>query len=304
MQLIHSKAQFDLVNIESVFAAIELGKLMNVNFNLNVDLDTISDSVNFLIYKTIELKTKFYVVDLKLVIPHPYDNFLKLVKNYVAKSGYSDIAIITFNYDVALDCALELNNFNCSYGLPTYLASPSVALLKLHGSINWGICPKCESIIPWPMHEYLGTFKSQWSYIDTKGKPIIISPGSNISYIQCRRCNCKVANRPFIVPPTWNKTQYHSKISEVWSQAANHLSEAENIFIIGYSLPDTDYFFHYLYALGTMGKSRLKEFWVCNPDSQVDKKFQGILGQQARDRYRFLDEKFDMAINIIRQTLI
>jgi hypothetical protein len=38
----------------------------------------------------------------------------------------------------------------------------------------------------------------------------------------------------------------------VWRTAAQHLSEAEHIFIIGYSLPETDQFFRYLYGLGTV----------------------------------------------------
>jgi hypothetical protein len=66
-------------------------------------------------------------------------------------------------------------------------------------------------------------------------------------------CGKPALNDPVIVPPTWNKTQYHKEIGGVWTEAAKHLSEAENIFIIGYSLPDTDQFFRYLYSLGTVG---------------------------------------------------
>jgi hypothetical protein len=37
----------------------------------------------------------------------------------------------------------------------------------------------------------------------------------------------------------------HTGLSSVWRAAATHLAEAENVFIIGYSLPDTDEFFRY-----------------------------------------------------------
>ena len=54
-----------------------------------------------------------------------------------------------------------------------------------------------------------------------------------------------------IVPPTWNKTEYHSNLSHVWHEAAVELGSARNIYVFGYSLPETDSFFRYLFALGT-----------------------------------------------------
>ena len=43
---------------------------------------------------------------------------------------------------------------------------------------------------------------------------------------------------------------------------ATVLSEAENIFVCGYSLPATDAFFHLLFALGSVGNTRLRNFVV------------------------------------------
>jgi hypothetical protein len=54
----------------------------------------------------------------------------------------------------------------------------------------------------------------------------------------------------------------------VWQRAAQHLSEAETIFILDHSLPIIDQIFHLLYALGTIGATRFKRLWVFDPDPQ------------------------------------
>ena len=57
-----------------------------------------------------------------------------------------------------------------------------------------------------------------------------------------------------------------SGFENMWAHAATQLAEAENIIVIGYSLPKTDQFFPILYALGTVSKSILKRFSVFDPD--------------------------------------
>ena len=91
----------------------------------------------------------------------------------------------------------------------------------------------------------------------------------------------------------------------VWQRAAQHLSEAENIFLLGYSLPITDQFFHLLYALGTIGATRLKRLWVFDPDSQgqVKPRYEQMLGQSAEHRFNVRRAVFGDAIRIIREEL-
>ena len=74
---------------------------------------------------------------------------------------------------------------------------------------------------------------------------------------------------PDVVPPTWNKSQYHGELESVWKAAARGLSTAENIIVCGYSLPESDQFFRYLYALGTVGELRLKNLGVFDPNEEV-----------------------------------
>lgn len=109
---------------------------------------------------------------------------------------------------------------------------------------------------------------------------------------------------PFIVPPTWDKTQYHRQISRVWRRAAQELKSAENIFVSGYSLPSSDAFFKYLYALGTVGSGLIRRFWVFDPDEAVNGRFKTLLGRSVLDRYSFFGLIFRDAISHIRKEFL
>src|SRR5258706_11739933 len=51
-------------------------------------------------------------------------------------------------------------------------------------------------------------------------------------YTTLFRSLVEVEPEPVIVPPSWNKSDYHQTLSNVWAAAATDLSEAEYIFII------------------------------------------------------------------------
>lgn len=59
-----------------------------------------------------------------------------------------------------------------------------------------------------------------------------------------------------------NKEGYCGQLQSVWARAAKELSEALEIYVVGYSYPRSDAFFRYLYALGTVGGPVLRKFWV------------------------------------------
>jgi hypothetical protein len=111
-----------------------------------------------------------------------------------------------------------------------------------------------------------------------------------------------VQEYPVIVPPSWNKADYHSALTNVWAAAARHLSEAEQIFILGYSLPETDSFFRHLYALGSVGSKPLRRIAVFNPDSTglTNSRFEALLGPGARARYEYHALQFNYAIGHIQ----
>ena len=193
--------------------------------------------------------------------------------------------VITFNYDLVLDDALRSLSIEPDYCLPPDIiegprqtADPrTVRLLKLHGSLNWGICVGCKdriTIAP-PL---LGKF----SVDDWNG---------------CERCN-KSSLQTLLVPPTWDKSEYRKIMSPVWTQAVKEIRSATRICIIGYSVPDTDTFFKYLLALGLAKNDRLERFLVVDLDrnqesddaltssyrASVLAKYNSLLDEDFRDR--------------------
>lgn len=59
--------------------------------------------------------------------------------------------VITFNYDLIVDNAMQRFGYEPDYALETPIRSNRrIQLLKLHGSTNWGICGNCRrpTILP------------------------------------------------------------------------------------------------------------------------------------------------------------
>ncbi|MCL5772596.1 MAG: hypothetical protein M1479_10060 [Actinobacteria bacterium] len=93
----------------------------------------------------------------------------------------------------------------------------TLRILKLHGSINW----------------YYSPSKSESNQIYLKSSDPRLEKIDEIS---------KKDLQPLIMPPLLDKSDFSSlnSIKTIWQEVRNFLKEAENIYIIGYSLPDSD----------------------------------------------------------------
>jgi len=169
-------------------------------------------------------------------------------------------------------------------------------LLKLHGSINWGLS-ESEQIVPFYVHE------AKFDNLHDN-KPVYYGLGSNLNLKKHE--GKPLSGPPVIVPPTWNKNSYHGQLSNVWSKAADEFAGAENIFIIGYSLPETDSFFRYLYALGSESPKRIRNFVVINNDDsgETEKRFRDLIGRGIENRFKYIPAKFADGLKIIKNILL
>ena len=204
---------------------------------------------------------------------------------------------------MAIDYGFYFTRVVSNYFLGENHWDEGIPLLKLHGSLNWAYCPKCKKVVSWPLELFFKKYNWNQALL---GKPasVYLTIGSSLGDFD-HSCGTKVKPEPVIVPPTWNKTEYHNSVSNVWSKAAKELSNAENIFIIGYSLPETDSFFRYLYALGTVDESTLiKKIWVFNPDStgEVEARFHKMLGPGAESRFKYHSKTFEESLKIIENS--
>jgi hypothetical protein len=296
LQGVHSKAHLDLDNIELVFGAIEMGLLLGKLGDLYYEeIKNLRESLVVLIYRTLELSMKFPVRELQIQPPGAYQNFMTTLRELVKTQPHQDphqFAFLTFNYDLGLDYALHFYGFRPDYCLDGSPKPGTTPLLKLHGSINWGTTGD-DRIAAWS----LGNVSHERAFLGETSH-VIFDLGSKLGARGFQAAELK--GPPIIVPPSWNKNSYHVQLSNVWAQAARAFGSAENIFIIGYSLPVTDSFVRYLYALGSESATRVRNFVVINPDRTSEQRFRDLIGPGIANRFSFIPAAFEDAIGQIQ----
>ncbi len=158
--------------------------------------------------------------------------------------------VITFNYDVALDRELQksgkwsaLDGYGFSLD-PSAQRVSSCKLFKLHGSTNWiaqifdGLKPGGfamgppnaslgnRPVIPTSDLEYLGANFADPQFKGTGGfVPSLIMPA---------------AVKKFYMKTSLNLREWEDFWNSLWSQAEESVATAEEVHVIGYSLPDHD----------------------------------------------------------------
>lgn len=301
LQVVHSKAFLDLNNIEIVFGAIEMGLLLKrLGDRDEASIAKLRDSIITLIYKTLEFSIQFPVRDKQHIRPpKPYDGFMTTLEGVEKNQPSQDphqFSFVTFNYDLCLDYALHHFGRAFDYCLDGAVKSNNSPLLKLHGSINWGFSHDGK-IIPFEIRD------ARFSPFFGDEKYVFYNLGTNL--VNRTFEGMPLSGPPVIVPPTWNKNSYHGQLSNVWSQAAYEFAAAENIFIIGYSLPETDSFFRYLWALGSASRARLRNFVVINKDTSgaVESRFKQLIGRGIENRFRYVAATFDDGLAQIDEIL-
>jgi hypothetical protein len=143
LQIVHSKAEIDLNNLEAVFTTFELGqtiqKLPGVD---DLDFEAAVNSLKALIVHTIEQSMQFGLNEEGyLCASEDYAQLAWLIRemNKNRPIQLQGCTVMTFNYDIGAEVAFEQQNLICNYfidGQPAF--GDFIKLLKLHGSINWG----------------------------------------------------------------------------------------------------------------------------------------------------------------------
>lgn len=301
LQQVHSKAQLDLNNIESVFTAFELAKIIQRLPGVPTsEIPEVIAALKQLIVSTLERTMQFPVSERDVLPPKPYGEFASFLGDLQKEQTQTtSVSVITFNYDIAIDLALVRAGFEVSYSLTKHSKHrTSMDLLKLHGSLNWAEEHVTKKIIPVALSSYL---REPYALTDTDLVYLTLSEKFD-AFFGCQSPQVHVKPEAVIVPPSWNKADYHHALSDIWAAAAEHLAAAQHIFIVGYSLPETDAFFRHLFALGCVGPSPLRSIVVFNPDSSVDGRFQSLLGPGALARYQFHPITFEEAIKHLRKS--
>ncbi len=269
------KVILDLDNIEHLFGLIEISERLLGSNQTRI-------SMQYLIVKTLQLATtwprwrrpvirfdaKPDPQTLQQLGNHPaafrseagntfssdmYDFFAALICGQLddpeVRTGRRD-SVITFNYDLVLEHALERSGIIPDYYLPPQLArqdsrppnAPSLTILKLHGSANWAVCTKCqESVI----------------VLESK----VTENPNLLRSLSCAKCSAE-SYHPLLIPPSWDKSEYREVTRTIWTGALEELKSATRICVVGYSMPEVDAFFRYLITLSLSQNQRLFKFIV------------------------------------------
>ena len=283
MSQAREKVRIDLDNVEHLFGLIDIAE------RLSPDGVETRQAILTLIARTLELTTNkdsLPVIGFRpqnVVPPHIahlpqayargqhstppefradiYSHFAGIVSGLLDppdKRRKRQDTVITFNYDLILDRALRKVGMGVDYRLPNAKSSsagPAVALIKLHGSINWAICRKCGNV----------------QMTDT-----------DESWTTTRSCSkCQQVAVPLLIPPSWNKASSNSfstdALFSLWNAAAEALRTATRICVIGYSIPETDAFFRYLLTIALARNHHLSTFLLVDPAPTVNAKLQELL---------------------------
>lgn len=207
------------------------------------------------------------------IIEDDHNNLFPFVK-YIINIAHSRIiekedriAIITTNWDIILDNMLhrELKNFSKDhtkddlYGVVDYCCHISsldeddhsikpglfalgkggfnVKLIKLHGSMNWLHCPKCQRLYVKFYKSYGGgyVFHKHTCRHCTKNYSTNQSDTNKSQSVKSEKL---VTN---MIMPTFLKDLSSVQLKLSWYNAAIELSEADKLVFLGYSLPSADF---------------------------------------------------------------
>lgn len=290
-------SNLDLNNIETVFSAFDMGKLLGRLGNLTKDeIEDVNRSVHMLIGSTIDFNTSLkHRGEGNYSLKGPYQAFAQFLKSVFFKDNRISASIITFNYDIALEYALHRENILPNYHLGDTTEVGDITLLKLHGSVNWGLSNN-QIVMQLRIRDYI----NKYGIAGDAGRFWLFM--ARQFYIKNEKRMDNVSG-PVLIPPTWSKGEHYDKINKVWKKAAETLSDAEAIYVIGYSLPETDMFFRFLFALATHSESSIRRFWIFDPSESIKNRFLNLLGPGLREEPRFHFEKckFGAAIRYLKE---
>jgi hypothetical protein len=209
----------------------------------------------------------------------------------------SDDLLITTNWDLLLDAARDdrFGTGPADYGTsPTNVCLERVRpdpermrprLLKLHGSLSWRYCPRCQRLVIDPRNHVAG---------DRSMAP---------------DCQCSYPYSELIVTPGFVREYRNVHLLTIWREALVALARADEWVFIGYSLPSDDVSVRALLLRARCIREDVEEdpsrklpvvTVVAGPDRQtVCSRFRGIVAEPRLypgDFAAYVDEELALAI--------
>lgn len=299
-----SRIAFMPTNIEDLLGVVEMAEMTGgLSCRPGLNIDSLRGGLRRLIAHTLESSINFPVSgsgEMERHIEAP-DSYAALAGMVSESAPRHKPAIITLNYDCALDYALEDRGLGVNYGLSD--GGDGARLPKLHGSTNWTRCPQCKEVVTVSVRSiFPGTIRNPWLSDSEDSEPVKLAVSHQMASKMCPKCQAPLTEDPFICAPTWNKMAAKDWIlAATWRGAAAELAEAANIFVMGYSMPKTDQVFQALLANGLSGQDHplIRRFWVFDPEEQMKNRYHEILGPFIERVFRFETMRFSEALRFV-----
>jgi NAD-dependent SIR2 family protein deacetylase len=183
--------------------------------------------------------------------------------------GTWDTDFISLNWDYLLERVLIDLGHRIDYGVPlkrTYKHtknSSRVLVLKPHGSLNWRLCPICESIYVFMEHENI--------FQCTTCRKIYKSKRGVIEVLQTLDLNFDQGLLPLLVSPTFLKAHSLPQLNTIMQKMYSVLTKADELIFIGYSLPISDHDIRDLLIKSYSIKRKVVVDVILKPSSETEK---------------------------------
>ncbi len=253
---------YPLLNLEHLFNSLE----MDYYYSNREDVNKLkTDFIKLIADVLKELTPTPFYHDARghICFNHQFNNYLKFLKLFIKsdklqrKIDINQDTIISFNYDLILEATVSI--YNWKRNNEKQRAMDYVDLMRLNTTFgksniivkNMSECFRDENIIE-------DIYNTKDIFVDNVQNIKLIKLHGSINWHEPSK------NDPFIIPPTWNKSD--ARVTKLWKTAYEELKTAKRIIIIGYSFPQTDTYVESLLALALNENKVLQNIFFINPD--------------------------------------
>ena len=214
--------------------------------------------------------------------------------------------ILTTNYDTLVERIAARNIFPMAGGKSNNLFFTDLYPIPITNAVarDGGMVVSSNYPATFTLYKLHGSTTWYKSISESNSDPIYGMPYDGSENPRYRKF---VADkRRFIVPPVYDKSSLlnHESIRNLWWQAKNHaLRQAENVYVIGYSLPETDAAMQTLLWEGsqteTSSRDHKKALYIVDVDIETCQRYRKKLGgyYEVKDCYAGHSSAFDVFVD-------
>jgi len=181
----------------------------------------------------------------------------KAIANYLA--DHTDARIVTTNYDCCVDRALTAQGVPYTYCIDFKNPMPTspgeanpIALVKLHGSLNWFYCETCQEV--------------HWIDIEATVNDFVQDRASYPVIGVCKDCGGQ--RRGLLVPPLAMKFDVAPPLNPLIDRAAAAFADIDVIVVVGFSFADADLYISRMVSKAMQAHEKTKVLML-DPDRSV-----------------------------------